>query len=212
MMSFSEDPPLHPTAQKLVDTVIEMLETTSYNNIKSENVLSRSGITRGPLYHHFADFDDLIQTAQVQMYKKFVYEVTEQLVGVIAAADSLEHARGELHRFIEVRSETITDTNLRQRIGIIHNAASMPNLREKLRSTQEALTQQWMRAYQICLDRGWADPEMDPRAVSVLMQSSFVGRVLDRMSTTQMGYQEWVNVLSRLFDCFFFIKGKLNQP
>ena len=60
-MEFTEEPTLHPTAQKLVDTVIEMLQTTSYNNIKSENVLVRSGITRGPLYHHFADFDDLIE-------------------------------------------------------------------------------------------------------------------------------------------------------
>ena len=41
----------HPTAQKLVDTVIEMLKTTPYNGIKSENVLARSGISRGPLYH-----------------------------------------------------------------------------------------------------------------------------------------------------------------
>jgi AcrR family transcriptional regulator len=82
-MVINEEHALHPTAQKLVDTVIEMLETTSYNNIKSENVLSRSGITRGPLYHHFEDFDDLIQTAQVQMYKRFVYEVTEQLLHVI---------------------------------------------------------------------------------------------------------------------------------
>ena len=60
-MSFTDDVPLHPTAQKLVDTVIEMLQTTAYSNIKSENVLARSGITRGPLYHHFADFDDFTQ-------------------------------------------------------------------------------------------------------------------------------------------------------
>ena len=37
---------LHPTAQKLVDTVKEMLKETPYNNIKSENVLFRSKISR----------------------------------------------------------------------------------------------------------------------------------------------------------------------
>jgi hypothetical protein len=93
---------------------------------------------------------------------------------------------------------------LRQRIGIIHNAASMPVLRDKLRETQEILTHQWIDAYQICVDRGWADPTLDPRAVAVMMQSSFVGRVLDRMSTKQMDDEKWVEVLCRLFDSFFF--------
>jgi len=207
-MSFADDVPLHPTAQKLVDTVIEMLQTTAYSNIKSENVLARSGITRGPLYHHFADFDDLIQTAQIQLYKSFAFDVISQLVKVIEATDDLENARRELHSFVENRSRRITYTLLRQRVGIIHNAASMPNLREKLNNTQEALTQEWMKAYQICLDKGWADPTMDPRCVAILMQSSFIGRVLDEMSSVQMDVNEWVKVLSRLFDSFFFAGDK----
>jgi len=207
-MSFADDVPLHPTAQKLVDTVIEMLQTTAYSNIKSENVLARSGITRGPLYHHFADFDDLIQTAQIQLYKSFAFDVISQLVKVIEATDDLENARRELHSFVENRSRRITYALLRQRVGIIHNAASMPNLREKLNNTQEALTQEWMKAYQICLDKGWADPTMDPRCVAILMQSSFIGRVLDEMSSVQMDVNEWVKVLSRLFDSFFFAGDK----
>lgn len=207
-MSFDDDVPLHPTAQKLVDTVIEMLQTTAYSKIKSENVLVRSGITRGPLYHHFADFDDLIQTAQIQLYKSFAFDVISQLVKVIEATDDLENARRELHSFVENRSRRITYTLLRQRVGIIHNAASMPNLREKLNNTQEALTQEWMKAYQICLDKGWADPTMDPRCVAILMQSSFIGRVLDEMSSVQMDVNEWVKILSRLFDSFFFAGDK----
>jgi len=70
------------------------------------------------------------------------------------------------------------------------------------------LTQEWMKAYQICLDKGWADPTMDPRCVAILMQSSFIGRVLDEISSVQMDVNEWVKVLSRLFDSFFFAGDK----
>jgi AcrR family transcriptional regulator len=152
----SEETPLHPTAQKLVDTVIEMLQTTSYNNIKSENVLLRSGITRGPLYHHFADFDDLIETAQIQLYKSFVLEVISQLLKVIEATDDLEGARTELHAFVEARTVKISD-------------------------------------------------------VAILMQSTFIGRVLDGMSNVQMNPREWVKVLNTLFDRFFFIGATPTQ-
>ncbi len=210
-MPINEEPPLHPTAQKLVDTVIEMLQTTSYNNIKSENVLVRSGITRGPLYHHFEDFDDLIQTAQIQLYKKFVLDVTSQLVNVLNSAEDLATVQNKLKEFINVRSEKIADNVLRQRIGIIHNAASHPALREKLFESQETLTQEWMKAYQICLDRGWADPTVDSRCVSILMQATFIGRVLDTMSNVQMDLEEWKKVLIRLFDTFFFSGGSANK-
>ena len=106
-MEFTQEPPLHPTAQKLVDTVIEMLKTTSYNNIKSENVLMRSGISRGPLYHHFADFDDLIETAQIQIYRGFLQQITSQLVNVIESATDLETAKSEMHAFIKNRSSNL---------------------------------------------------------------------------------------------------------
>ena len=207
----SEETPLHPTAQKLVDTVIEMLQTTSYNNIKSENVLLRSGITRGPLYHHFADFDDLIEAAQIQLYKSFVLEVISQLLKVIEATDDLEGARTELHAFVKARTVKISDVVLRQRVGIIHNAASQPKLRKKLNQTQESMTQQWMKAYQICLEKGWADPTIDSRCVAILMQSAFIGRVLDGMSNVQMNPREWVKVLNTLFDRFFFIGATPTQ-
>ena len=210
-MPINEEPQLHPTAQKLVDTVIEMLQTTSYNNIKSENVLVRSGITRGPLYHHFEDFDDLIQTAQIQLYKKFVLDVTSQLVNVLNSAEDLATVQNKLKEFINVRSEKIADNVLRQRIGIIHNAASHPALREKLFESQETLTQEWMKAYQICLDRGWADPTVDSRCVSILMQATFIGRVLDGMSNVQMDLEEWKKVLIRLFDTFFFSGGSTSK-
>ena len=210
-MPINEEPPLHPTAQKLVDTVIEMLQTTSYNNIKSENVLVRSRITRGPLYHHFEDFDDLIQTAQIQLYKKFVLDVTSQLVNVLNSAEDLATVQNKLKEFINVRSEKIADNVLRQRIGIIHNAASHPALREKLFESQETLTQEWMKAYQICLDRGWADPTVDSRCVSILMQATFIGRVLDGMSNVQMDLEEWKKVLIRLFDTFFFSGGSTSK-
>ena len=210
-MPINEEPPLHPTAQKLVDTVIEMLQTTSYNNIKSENVLVRSRITRGPLYHHFEDFDDLIQTAQIQLYKKFVLDVTSQLVNVLNSAEDLATVQNKLKEFINVRSEKIADNVLRQRIGIIHNAASHPALREKLFESQETLTQEWMKAYQICLDRGWADPTVDSRCVSILMQATFIGRVLDGMSNVQMDLEEWQKVLIRLFDTFFFSGGSTSK-
>ena len=93
IMDLLVEPPLHPTAQKLVNTVIEMLRTTSYNNIKSESVLLKSGISRGPMYHHFANFEDLIETAQIQIYKEFASEAIQELVDAVNSIEDPFKAR-----------------------------------------------------------------------------------------------------------------------
>ena len=59
---------LHPTRQTLIATVIELLETTSPEDIRVEQVLTPSGTSVGSLYHHFNDLADLIDQAMITRY------------------------------------------------------------------------------------------------------------------------------------------------
>lgn len=211
IMDLSVEPPLHPTAQKLVNTVIEMLKTTSYNNIKSENVLLKSGISRGPMYHHFANFEDLIETAQIQIYKGFASEVIQELVNAVNSIDDPVKAREQFGKVLVAKSNLKIDNNLRLRVGIIHNAATVATLREKLSKTQESMTLEWIKAYELCVDKGWADPKIDARAVAILMQSTFIGRFIDNLSKEQMKPDLWLQALLRLFDSFFFATTLAHQ-
>ncbi len=56
----------HPTKEELIQTVVVLLEGTTLNQITSEQVLAISGISRGSLYHHFEDFSELLELAQVR--------------------------------------------------------------------------------------------------------------------------------------------------
>jgi len=196
--------PIHPTAQRLVDTVKEMMKDTPYNNIKSDAVLLRSGISRGPLYHHFTNFDELIQIAQTQIYQDYVGLLFGALMN---ASTSLEDPMATREEFANIirKSQVGNSISLqRQRAGIVHNAASTKSFSAKLGVTQESLTQQWIKIYQICIDKGWADPSLDPRTVAILMQSIFFGQVLDDISPVHMDLDAWIVTLIRLLDNFFF--------
>jgi AcrR family transcriptional regulator len=210
-MESLKEPPLHPTAQKLVDTVIEMLKTTPYNSIKSENVLLRSGISRGPLYHHFANFEDLIETAQTQIFLGAVTVWVSALASAIKCSADADSAREQVRILVESESMKVTIQQLTQGIGIIHNASSIESLHQKLGKMQEKLTQEWMLVYQLCVDKGWADSTIDARAVAVVVQAAFSGRILDNLSTAQMKSNDWVRALLRLFDGFFFCTALATQ-
>jgi len=203
-MESLKEPPLHPTAQKLVETVIEMLKVTPYNGIKSENVLARSGISRGPLYHHFENFEDLIESAQTQIYLGSVTVWVTALASAIESSADADSAREQVRILVASESMKVSIQQLTQGIGIIHNASSIEQLHQRLGKTQEKLTQEWMKVYQLCIDKGWADSNIDSRAVAILIQAAFYGRILDNLSNVQMKSNDWIRALLRLFDGFFF--------
>ena len=203
-MPLSNSHPLHPTAQKLVDTVIEMLTETSYSEIKSENVLTRSGISRGPLYHHFENFDDLIETAHAQIYAKYAGGIIVAMEKLILSQTNPLLVRREISKLVHITASQNVRVIRWQCLGVLDNSAALKNFRNKLTSTQEAINQKWIRTYQLCLDRGWADPSIDPRAFAYMMQSVFLGRVFDDIAPTKIEQESWIQLGLQLLDAFLF--------
>ena len=56
----------------MIETVVNLLQTQSVDEINSDQVLEISGISKGSMYHHFEDFSDLIEHAQVARFASFV--------------------------------------------------------------------------------------------------------------------------------------------
>lgn len=202
-MTFDNSVPLHPTAQKLVDTVITMLETTPYTNIKSESVLFRSGISRGPLYHHFRNFEELIATAHSQIYKSTVDQFTNQLLIEITRAQDVGVAKRKFVSLLTDALEANSSSQRRVKLGVLHGASSSPVLRGEIATIQEGLNQRWMQIHQICLDKGWCGSQYASESVAILMQSTLLGRVLDDMALTQMNLGSWIYALTGVFEHFF---------
>lgn len=72
---------MHPTRQKLLDVASELLESASPDEITVDMVLQRSGISKGSLYHHYRDFQDLIESALSNL---FVYNVDQSIAALSA--------------------------------------------------------------------------------------------------------------------------------
>ncbi len=63
---------LHPTAALLCKTVEQMLSEKKPDLITAEEVLEKSGISKGSLYHHFEDLSDLIETTLIIRYAHWI--------------------------------------------------------------------------------------------------------------------------------------------
>jgi AcrR family transcriptional regulator len=58
----------HPTKVLLIQTTVALIKIRPMAEVTIDLVLSESGISKGSLYHHFADFADLIEQAEVAIF------------------------------------------------------------------------------------------------------------------------------------------------
>ena len=62
----------HPTKRLLVETVAKLLDSKKQNEISTDEVLELSGVSKGSMYHHFKDIQELIETTQIYRYSKWI--------------------------------------------------------------------------------------------------------------------------------------------
>jgi len=193
---------LHPTAQKLVDVVTEMMEENPYDTLKSEIVLERCGLSRGPLYHHFVDFQDLIETAQIQIYQRYATGISQALADLIASCAESEQLKIGFASFVNQVANEATVKSRLELIGIVHNAHATAGFRKKFLPAQEQINLSWIEMYRFCLDHGWADPTIEPRAFAVLMQSTVFGRIMNNISRDKLDLSVLMEFIPTLFNKF----------
>ena len=83
----------HPTKRLLVVTAVKMLDTKSPVEILAEEVLESSGVSKGSMYHHFEDLQELVETAQVYRYSKWIDASIEFMTTAVISAKTKTELR-----------------------------------------------------------------------------------------------------------------------
>ena len=76
----------HPTKRHLIETATALIEEHGAQGFTVEQLLEMSHISKGSLYHHFHDFSDVIEQAQVARFSRYVDQDVVALVGIQAEA------------------------------------------------------------------------------------------------------------------------------
>jgi len=79
----------HPKSEAL-HTAVALLDERAPDEITVERVLSESGVSKGSLYHHYRDFNDLLDRAQVQRFTRLVDASIAMIAQVVDHATTPE--------------------------------------------------------------------------------------------------------------------------
>jgi AcrR family transcriptional regulator len=70
------------TRDALIQAALELFAERGYSEVGTEEIVKRARVTRGALYHHFADKADLFRAVHDRVEQELVAKVAAQMEGV----------------------------------------------------------------------------------------------------------------------------------
>lgn len=190
----------HPTRTMFVELAVAQLENRLPEEITIDDIVTAAGLTKGALYHHFADFAELIEAALVVRFTRFVDDNIATLTAVTNSAGTRSEV---LAAMAAVTKETQRPERKAVRFARAHVltlASRNPRLAETLAAEQLRLTDALTDLIAAAQRRGWFNDEFDPRAAAVLIQAYTLGRIVDDITTEPVDPDEWERLINRLIE------------
>lgn len=190
----------HPTKRALIDTVVGMLETTPVESVTCDAVLDASGISRGSLYYHFADFGDLIEHALALRFSRDVDATVERLNRTLASSTSFDEFRTAWASLAYRLHDPHGSQSRFERTVPYAAAANSERFRKLLGGEQQRLTDGFADVIRSAQERRWISADLDAQAIAVLLQAIALGSVVDDLTENRAGEDAWNRAVGALLD------------
>ena len=195
--------PTHPTRERLLTAIIELMEENLPRTITSDMVLKHSGVSRGSLYHHFEDLGELIETALVQSFAQGVDAGIQMIATLVERSGSRQELFEGLKQVTRATQAPGLKRNRFQRARLIALSEENPRLTAALAAEQQRLTDAMTDLVREAQHKGWVTRKVDARAVAVFVQAYTLGKIVDDIIPTPMDPDDWNALIDRVMERTF---------
>jgi len=198
----------HPTKTKLIEATTALLKRHKSAELSVDMVLAESNISKGSLYHHFEDLEDLIEVTLLARYAKWVD------INVVTMSNILVNARSskDIYMGLVEITERSQDRNLSKerffRAEVLAKANSSPRFAKKLQDLQQQLTDSLTDLIREAQEKNYYDKSNDPKAVSVFIQAYTLGKIVDDMSSSQVNQENYNALINKIIKEVFIKQEK----
>ena len=189
---------VHPTKEKLIETMVSLMDERALHEIQVDDVLRDSNISKGSLYHHFENFEELTEAALIS---RFASSVDRSIELVAGAVNDTKSADEFLERIIYVTTVTQGPERAKfrlERARVIGLSVNSPKLADMLEAEQDRLTEAMTDVVREGQIKGWVSDKFDARTIAVFMQAYTLGRVIDDVASPESSVdsEDWNDVIN----------------
>jgi len=163
-----------------------------------DQLLDNSKISKGSLYHHFEDFNDVIIAAQVERFAQYVEEDIAGVTQVLLAATSREDLLKRLDTVSLIAHSPERAKRRGDRMEILSSARHSEKMKLALGPVQARLTASFADLIREMQSRQWVTTEISPEAVAVFIQAYSLGLVVNDASSDHIDMAAWHQLISRM--------------
>lgn len=197
---------VHPTRTLIVGAAASLMKKKGVGGLHIDDVLAETGLTRGALYHHFENVDDLIESALLAIYVEGVDLNITVVRDLLASATSFEAFRAGVLR---ANSAYAANEELRavrkMRAHAMAVAATAPRLAAALAVEQQRLTDEYVALISEAQKRGWVRAEIDPQTLAVFIQAYSFGVIVDDIAESHIDRKRWAGLIEHYFETCVFV-------
>lgn len=197
-------PGTHPTKTLLIETAIGLIDEFGPQGFTVDVLLDTSKISKGSLYHHFENFDDVIEQAQVARFARSVDIDVNQMTLILTDVNTQDELLERLSAI--VANATLPDRrNVRfNRAEIIGHANHSVKYARSLAIEQQRLTDAFSDVIRELQERGWVDSAVDPVVGATFLQAYTLGFVLNDITQQPISDEAWQQFIVRMLRKSFF--------
>lgn len=185
----------HATHRALIDCGVELAKEFGMYGFTVEQLLTKSGISKGSLYHHFEDFVDLVECVQVRLFAEYVaVDIAAIQVALDAATD-----REKFVKLISLITRTAVQPHRLisrlQRARIISATQGRERFAARIGEEQKLLNDQMTQLISVGQERGWINPHLEAHALALFVQGYALGLILNDVASEKIDSDDWVAII-----------------
>ena len=166
------------TRQRLIDLALIELDKNGLSGFDLDDLLAKSKISKGSLYHHFGSKNGLITAAEVHLLLA-TYEQGNRLLRLLVEnTKNADEFASHMELMVRTATNDESQESRRRRLRAIALAQNNPTLAEKIRINQIEGSNYLAETMQIAVDKGWLRPDINVIAFSYWQQGMFFGHKL----------------------------------
>jgi|GEM_PF-362846 len=195
------------TVERALSVVSQILDEGGEASLRLAEVSRRSSVSIGSLYHHFESREGLIRAARERQFIESIPEDAREQAAFLAAATSPDDFLDRLVDSLRASSTPERAAARRRRLELLGVAASRP---ESLAIVSDALSKYLDVIDSVALqfeDRGWLREGVRPRALSLFLHMSSMGRVIWELDQRGADDDAWIQMIATAAGCLLQIRS-----
>ena len=189
---------LHPTKSLLIETAVGLLEDKMPYEIAVDEILEKSGISKGSLYHHFEDLAELLEAAQVARYADWVDRSMALILAIMSKAKTKEDLFEGVKK-MTLLTQSAEFKNFRyERARTIGNSQGHQRFQNLLAAEKERLTSGLTDIVREVIEKGFFRKDLNPHVAAIFIQSYTLGKIVDDIVTNPVDSKEWDNFIDHM--------------